>query len=56
MRVGGPLAWKDTSKGYSFFQGPSETALLRTGSKVTLSGQPEGGQPRGVAPIEGNER
>jgi 2-keto-3-deoxy-L-rhamnonate aldolase RhmA len=55
-KVGGPLAWKDTRKGYSFFQGPSETALLRTGSKVTLSGQPEGGQPRGVAPTEGSER
>ena len=55
-KVGGPLAWKATRKGYSFFQGPSETALLRTGSKVTLSGQPESGQPRGVAPIEGSER
>jgi 4-hydroxy-2-oxoheptanedioate aldolase len=55
-KVGGPLAWKDTRKGYSFFQGPSEAALLRAGSKVTLSGQPEQGQPRGVAPTEGSER
>lgn len=55
-KVGGPLAWKDTRQGYSFFQGPSETALLRTGSRATLGGQPAAGQPRGVAPIEGTER
>ena len=55
-KVGGPLAWKDTRQGYSFFQGPSETALLRAGSRATLGGQPAAGQPRGVAPIEGTER
>jgi 2-keto-3-deoxy-L-rhamnonate aldolase RhmA len=26
--AGGPLAWKDTRKGYAFFQGPDEGALL----------------------------
>ena len=55
-KVGGPLAWKDTRKGYSFFQGPSEAALLRAGSRTTLGGQPAAGQPRGVAPTEGSER
>ena len=55
-KVGGPLAWKDTRKGYSFFQGPSETALLRAGSRATLGGQPAAGAPRGVAPTEGSER
>jgi 2-keto-3-deoxy-L-rhamnonate aldolase RhmA len=54
--LGGPLAWKDTRKGYAFFQGPAETALIRTGARVTLEGQPATGQPRGVAPTEGAER
>ena len=40
----------------SFFQGPNDAQLLRTGIKVELGGQPAGGQPRGVAPIEGSER
>ena len=56
LAVGGPSAWKDTRKGYSFFQGPNDAQLLRTGIKVELGGQPAGGQPRGVAPIEGSER
>jgi 2-keto-3-deoxy-L-rhamnonate aldolase RhmA len=52
LKVGGPLAWKDTRKGYSFFQGPGETALLRAGARAALTGQPIEGQ-KGVAPIEG---
>jgi 2-keto-3-deoxy-L-rhamnonate aldolase RhmA len=56
LAVGGPSAWKDTRKGYSFFQGPGEAALLRTGIKVTLGGVPSDDAPRGVAPIEGSER
>ena len=56
LAVGGPAAWKDTRKGYSFFQGPAEAQLLRTGVKVTLGGQPVEGGSRGVAPIEGAER
>ena len=51
--LGGPLAWKETRKGYLFFQGPEEADILRTGSKLTLGGQAEPGQQRGVAPIEG---
>jgi 2-keto-3-deoxy-L-rhamnonate aldolase RhmA len=54
--LGGPVAWKDTRKGYAFFQGPSEAVLLRTGARVTLQGQSPSGQPRGVAPTEGAER
>ena len=54
--LGGPSAWKDTRKGYSFFQGPDEASLIRTGAKVSLGGQPAAGAGRGVAPIEGSER
>jgi 2-keto-3-deoxy-L-rhamnonate aldolase RhmA len=56
LAVGGPSAWKNTRKGYSFFQGPNDAQLLRTGIKVELGGQSADGQPRGVAPIEGSER
>ena len=52
--VGGPSAWKETRKGYQFFQGPEEAQFLRIGARVSLGGEPaEPGQPRGVAPIEG---
>jgi 2-keto-3-deoxy-L-rhamnonate aldolase RhmA len=53
LPIGGPSAWKDTRKGYSFFQAGDETSLLRAGARVMLGSQPEPGQPRGVAPIEG---
>jgi 2-keto-3-deoxy-L-rhamnonate aldolase RhmA len=51
--VGGPSAWKETRKGYGFFQGPDEAALLRSGARAALGGAPEPGQQRGVAPLEG---
>jgi 4-hydroxy-2-oxoheptanedioate aldolase len=52
--VGGPSAWKDTRKGFQFFQGPEEAQFLRLGAKVSLGGEPvEPGQQRGVAPVEG---
>jgi 2-keto-3-deoxy-L-rhamnonate aldolase RhmA len=54
--LGGPSAWKDTRPGYNFFQGPDEMSLLRSGARASLGGQPQAGQPRGVAPIEGQER
>jgi hypothetical protein len=41
--------------GYSFFQGPPETALIRSGARLSLEGNPESERPRGVAPIEGLE-
>ena len=34
-RLGGPLAWKDRP-GFTFFQGPGETALIKTGAQATL--------------------
>ncbi len=51
--LAGPLAWKDTRNGYTFFQGPPETALIRTGAQQALRGAPAPERPRGVAPIEG---
>lgn len=55
--LGGPSAWKETRKGYNFFQGPDEMSLLRAGARASLGGEPAAqGQPRGVAPIEGAER
>ena len=53
--VAGPLAWKSTRKGYSFFQGPGETSLIRTGAKIELVGAAPGGT-KGVAPTEGAEK
>ncbi len=53
--VAGPSAWKGTREGYTFFQGPPETALIRSGARLALEGAAESGQPRGVAPIEGQE-
>ncbi len=55
LKVGGPLAWKDSRKGYSFFQGPSEAALIRCGTKVSLGVTPTGCPTSGVAPTEGRE-
>lgn len=53
--VAGPSAWKGTREGYTFFQGPPETALIQSGARLSLQGSAEGDQPRGVAPIEGTE-
>ena len=54
--LAGPSAWKDTRDGYTFFQGPPETSLIRTGARQVLGGGAAApGLPRGVAPIEGSE-
>jgi len=53
--LAGPSAWKDTRDGYTFFQGPGETGLIRSGARQSLGGTPTQGLPRGVAPIEGLE-
>jgi 2-keto-3-deoxy-L-rhamnonate aldolase RhmA len=53
--LAGPSAWKDTREGYTFFQGPPETALIRSGARQSLGGDAQPGTPRGVAPIEGAE-
>jgi 2-keto-3-deoxy-L-rhamnonate aldolase RhmA len=55
LKVGGPLAWKNSRKGYAFFQGPSETALIRCGTRVALEITPTGCPTMGIAPIEGRE-
>ena len=55
LKLGGPLAWKDR-QGFTFLQGPGETALLRSGAQVSLGIAPAPGGRRGVAPIEGTER
>ena len=39
IRLGGPLMWKDRP-GFTFFQGPGETALIKSGAQVTLALQP----------------
>ena len=52
--LAGPSAWKDTRDGYTFFQGPPETGLIRTGARQVLGGGSAApGLPPGVAPIEG---
>jgi 2-keto-3-deoxy-L-rhamnonate aldolase RhmA len=56
LKVGGPSAWKDTRKGYSFFQAAEDTQLLRAGIQTSLKGQAEPTTPRGVAPLEGTGR
>jgi len=53
--VAGPSAWKGTREGYTFFQGPPDTALIRSGARLSLEGSAEEGLPRGVAPMEGTE-
>lgn len=54
-KLGGPFAWKDRP-GYSFFQGPGESTLLRAGAQALLTGKmPDFGR-RGVAAIEGSEK
>ena len=49
LKLGGPQAWRDRA-GFSFFQAPSETALLRMGIENSLRAE-----ATGVAPIEGEE-
>jgi 2-keto-3-deoxy-L-rhamnonate aldolase RhmA len=53
--LAGPSAWKETRDGYTFFQGPPEAALIRSGARLSLEGSADPRQPRGVAPIEGSE-
>jgi len=54
--VGGPLAWMSSREGYSFFQGPSATALIRGGARVTLEEvDPCRFLPPGTAPVPGED-
>jgi 2-keto-3-deoxy-L-rhamnonate aldolase RhmA len=54
LKLGGPLAWKGSRQGYTFFQGPDEAALLQSGAQVSLGiiADPAG-RKTGIAPIEG---
>jgi 2-keto-3-deoxy-L-rhamnonate aldolase RhmA len=52
--LAGPIAWRE-KHGYTFFQAPSQTSLIRTGAEVVLKGQSSEGRP-GVAPTEGPGR
>jgi 2-keto-3-deoxy-L-rhamnonate aldolase RhmA len=56
LKVGGPLAWKNSRKGYAFFQGPTEAALIKCGARVSLGLQPSGCPAGGVAATEGSQR
>ena len=55
-KVAGPLAWKSTRQGYSFFQGPNETSLIKVGVKVSLGEAVTSESKKGVAPTEGAEK
>lgn len=54
-KVAGPLAWKSTRKGYTFFQGPGEATLLKSGVKLALGDAPTG-EKKGIAATEGAEK
>src|SRR5262245_55735630 len=60
LKLGGPQAWKGTRHGFTFFQAPGETALIRMGADVNLGKTPAAGgrnaRPSGIAPIEGSEK
>ncbi|MGA2797812.1 MAG: aldolase/citrate lyase family protein [Thermoguttaceae bacterium] len=56
IKLGGPLAWKGNRQGYSFFQGPDDTALVKLGAQAILRPAPaQDTRKPGVAPIEGSE-
>jgi 2-keto-3-deoxy-L-rhamnonate aldolase RhmA len=55
LKLGGPQAWKGNRGGFTFFQAPGETMLLRLGAQVNLGGTPAEGGRKGVAPTEGAE-
>jgi 2-keto-3-deoxy-L-rhamnonate aldolase RhmA len=55
-KLAGPLAWRERP-GFSFFQGPTDSGLVRTGTETALGiGQKQAPrQMSGVAPTEGQE-
>ena len=55
IKLGGPQAWKNRP-GFSFFQAPGETAILRMGARVNLGLAPSNESKPGVAPTEGAEK
>ncbi len=56
LHVGGPLGWLESREGYSFFQGPSASALIRAGTRVSLeSADPCRYLPTGATPVAGED-
>jgi 4-hydroxy-2-oxoheptanedioate aldolase len=55
IALGGPQAWK-TRQGFSFFQAPVETTLIRLGAQANLGITPRPETRSGVAPTEGAEK
>ncbi len=56
LKVGGPQAWKGTREGYAFFQGATDTSLVRAGAQASLGGAVHEGTKKGVAVMEGTEK
>jgi len=56
LALGGPLAWMTTRPEYNFFQAPSTTSLVASGSRGVLeAADPCYGVPSGVSPVEGED-
>lgn len=56
LALGGPLAWMTTRPEYNFFQAPSTTSLVASGSRGVLeAADPCFGVPSGVSPVEGED-
>ena len=53
IKLGGPLAWKDRP-GFTFFQGPGETALIRLGAPISLGSSPGAGREKGSGTVGGS--
>jgi 2-keto-3-deoxy-L-rhamnonate aldolase RhmA len=54
--LAGPLAWMTTREGFSFFQGPNETSLIRSGARASLEEvDPCRFLPPGAAPVPGED-
>ena len=54
LKLGGPFAWANRP-GFTFFQGPGESAMINAGAKVTLGAPAVTEKKTGVAHIEGSE-
>jgi hypothetical protein len=52
--LAGPLAWRNRP-GYTFFQAPKETVLVKLGAQATLAVTPPTAK-KGIAPTEGSEK
>jgi 4-hydroxy-2-oxoheptanedioate aldolase len=55
LKLGGPQAWKGNRAGFTFFQGPGEAMLIRSGVRASLGLAPAVAPRTGVAPTEGAE-